>query len=76
MVFIVAEIGVNWDGDFALPIVLIEIAKSAGCNAVKFPAFNEKIVTDHHDAKRLINSTISKSNINKIDEISRDVGID
>ena len=76
MVFIVAEIGVNWDGDFELARVLMENAKNAGCNAVKFQAFNEKIVKDHPAAKRLIKSTISKSNIKKIDQISRDIGIE
>ena len=44
MVFIVAEIGVNWDGDFELARILMENAKNAGCNAVKFQAFNEKII--------------------------------
>ena len=36
MVFIVAEIGVNWDGDFQLMEKMIQSAKSAGCNAVNF----------------------------------------
>ena len=58
MVFIIAEIGVNWDGDFELARVLMENAKNAGCNAVKFQAFNEKIVKDHPAAKRLIKSAI------------------
>ena len=36
MVFITAEIGINHNGDVEIAKKLIEIAKSAGCDAVKF----------------------------------------
>ena len=36
MVFIIAEIGINHNGDLEIAKKLIEIAKKAGCNAVKF----------------------------------------
>ena len=36
MVFITAEIGINHNGDIEIAKNLIEIAKSAGCDAVKF----------------------------------------
>ena len=36
MVFITAEIGINHNGDVEIAKNLIEIAKSAGCDAVKF----------------------------------------
>ena len=36
MVFIIAEIGINHNGDLEIAKKLIEIAKNAGCNAVKF----------------------------------------
>ena len=36
MVFIIAEIGINHNGDIEIAKNLIEIAKSAGCDAVKF----------------------------------------
>ena len=36
MVFITAEIGINHNGNLAITKKLIDIAASAGCNAVKF----------------------------------------
>ena len=36
MVFITAEIGINHNGDIALAKKLIDVAKTVGCNAVKF----------------------------------------
>ena len=47
MVFVVAEIGVNWDGDFEIAKSMMENARNAGCNAVKFQSFNEDIIKDH-----------------------------
>ena len=36
MVFITAEIGINHNGDIAIAKKLIDIAKTIGCNAIKF----------------------------------------
>ena len=36
MVFIIAEIGINHNGDIEIAKKLIEVAQDAGCNAVKF----------------------------------------
>ena len=36
MVFIIAEIGINHNGDIETAKKLIDVAKSAGCDAVKF----------------------------------------
>ena len=47
MVFITAEIGINHNGDLKIAKKLIDIAKDAGCNAVKFQ-------------KRTINKVYSK----------------
>ncbi|MDE1970805.1 MAG: N-acetylneuraminate synthase family protein [Patescibacteria group bacterium] len=37
--FIVAEIGINYDGDYNQALRLIDVATDAGCNAVKFQLF-------------------------------------
>ena len=47
MLFVVAEIGVNWDGDYNLVKYLMSKAKEVGCNAVKFQSFNEDLIKDH-----------------------------
>ncbi len=74
--FLVAEIGVNWDGNFKLVEKMIQKSKDIGCNAVKFQAFNEYMIKNHPHKKRLIKSAINKENISKIDEISKSNGIE
>ena len=76
MIFVVAEIGVNWDGDFDLARDMMTAAKEAGCNAVKFQAFEDSMVKNHPQATRLIKSTISKKNIETINELAKLVGIE
>ena len=75
-VFIVAEIGVNWNGDFNLAEQMMNVAKKAGCNAVKFQAFNENLISTHPEKERLLKTSISKDNIKKIDNISKKIGIE
>ena len=76
MIFVVAEIGVNWDGDFALATSMMQNAKKAGCDAVKFQAFNERIVGNHQQKSRLLKSSISRTNVEKINSIAKSVGIE
>jgi len=74
--FIVAEIGVNWDGDYKLAKKMMNFAKKSGCNAVKFQAFDEKILRNHSQKERLLKTSISKKNIKKIDHIAKSIGIE
>lgn len=76
MFFVVAEIGVNWDGDFDLAKEMIKKAREAGCNAVKFQAYQEEIVKDHPEKSRLVKSAISKNNVETINEIAKSIGIE
>ena len=76
MIFVVAEIGVNWDGDFDLAKEIMVNAKEAGCNAVKFQAFNDDIVMKHPEKSRLLKATITKKNIEPINELAKSVGIE
>lgn len=74
--FITAEIGVNWDGNFELVEKMMLAAKNANCDAVKFQAFDEKIVKDHPEKKRLLKTSISKNNIEQINSLSKKIGIE
>ena len=76
MVFVVAEIGVNWDGNFETAKNMMKNAKSSGCNAVKFQSFDEEIIKNHPQKSRLIKSAISKNNIEDIDQLSKEIGIE
>ena len=76
MVFVIAEIGVNWDGNFELLKEMIQEAKLSGCDIVKFQAFNQEIIKEHPESERLLESSISKDNVQKINDLANDVGIE
>lgn len=76
MVFLIAEIGVNWDGDLKLVEEMISKSKEVGCNAVKFQSFTEELVKEHPKWKLLMKSSISKNNIEQINNISKKIGIE
>ena len=74
--FVVGEIGVNWDGDFELIKQMMYESKILQLRAVKFQAFTFEMVKDHPESKRLMNSSITKENVEKINDISQEIGID
>jgi len=76
VVFVVAEIGVNWDGDYELVQEMIQESKKTGCNAVKFQSFNEELIKNHPEKSRLMKSSISKNNVEKINQIATEIGIE
>ncbi len=76
MSLIIAEIGVNWDGNFTLVEEMMIQAKNSGCDAVKFQSFNKSIIGNHPEYNRLIKSSISELNIEKINEVSQRIGIE
>ena len=73
---IIAEIGVNWDGDFKLLKEMMQEAKLAGCDLVKFQAFTKEMIKDHPESERLAKSSISKENVQKINDLANEVGIE
>jgi N,N'-diacetyllegionaminate synthase len=76
LVFLVAEIGVNWDGDLELVKSMMSKAKETGFDAIKFQAYNENMIKDHPLSKRLMKSAITKNNIENINTIAKSVGIE
>jgi pseudaminic acid synthase len=76
MVFVVAEIGVNWDGNFDLAKSMMAKSKEAGASAVKFQAFNESIVKNHAEKSRLLRSSITKDNVETMNALAKSVGIE
>jgi len=76
MTFVVAEIGINWDGDLKLAREMISKSKQLGCDAVKFQAFDLEIVKNHLEKERLLRSSISQENIQKIANFAKDEKIE
>jgi len=76
MTFIVAEIGINWDGDFDLVENMIKKSKEAGCDAIKFQSFEEQQVKGHPESNRLLKSSISRKNIEQINQLAKKMGIE
>ena len=76
MVFVVAEIGVNWDGNFDLAKDMMYKSKLAGCDAVKFQAFEEELVKNHPEKSRLMKSSISEKNIKIINDLAKSIDIE
>jgi len=76
MTMIVAEIGVNWNGDLKLAKEMMIQAKKCFCDAVKFQAYNKELVKDHPKKELLLKSAISCDNIETINEIAASVGIE
>jgi len=76
LVFVVAEIGVNWDGSIELAEEMMRTAKNVGCDAVKFQAYQESMVKAHPQWQRLMKTTIKQDNIQAIDRLSKEIGIE
>lgn len=76
MVFVVAEIGVNWNGDLQLAEEMIMEAKKSNCDAVKFQCFNDDILGNHPLKNKLMRTSISKSNIEEIHKIAKKVNLE
>ncbi len=72
--FIVAEIGVNWEGNFKLLENLLSDLKKIGCHAVKSQAFSTDMIKEHPLRERLVKSAITESNVEKVNELSKKIG--
>ena len=60
MIFVVAEIGVNWNGDFKTLEDMFIKAKEYDCDAVKLQCFEEELIKNHPKSAELIKSSVSK----------------
>ena len=76
MVFLIAELGVNWDGDFDLLEKMASKSKQVGFDAVKLQSFNEQIIEQSPIRERLIKSSVLSSNIQEISDIMKKIGIE
>jgi len=88
-VYVIAEIGINHNGDFEIVRQLIDLAKSAGCDAVKFQKRTIDVVysadvlaaprespwgTNTRDQKEALE--LSEGDYDKIDNYCKKIGLD
>lgn len=79
--WIVAEAGVNWNGDRAKIVALIEAAKAAGASHVKFQAFNADFliarrgITDQNTIELLRRNELTDADLDMIQREAGRVGI-
>ena len=65
--FIVAEVGVNHNGELKKAIKMIDVAKEAGCDAVKFQTFKAKEIVKEKKLKyRYISQGVINESMNKM----------
>ena len=76
MVFVIGEIGVNWNGDFKLLKEMMEKSKEIGFDAVKFQAFEYDTIKEHPKAEVLIKTAVSEENIETVNRLANDIGIE
>ena len=74
--FLVAEIGNNWEGDLKLVESMIKNCKKLGFDAVKFQAFGKEHWKNYPQFPQLKNTSISKENIEYIDKLARKYDIE
>ncbi len=77
-ILIVAEIGNNHEGDFALAQDLIGLAAEAGAHAVKFQTFTTDQFISPHDAERFLrlkSSELSPDQFEQLAAIAADAGV-
>ena len=76
LVEVVAEIGINWEGDFELLSEMVNKSKDAGCNAIKLQAFERATCNNHPETDRLLRSSVTKDNIERIDSFAKNADIE
>ena len=72
MVFITAEIGTTWQGDYDCLNDMVGGCKEMGINAVKFQALSQEKLDKHKELKYYADASVTKRNIPRIAEICND----
>lgn len=71
-IFIIAEIGVNHNGNIELALQLIDVAKKCGADAVKFQTFNtDKLVDKNTPMAEYQKNNLKEENITQYDMIKK-----
>jgi len=71
MIFVTAEIGANWLGDYELLEFLVIACKKANINAIKLQSLTPEIISRHPELTYYESASVSPDNIEEIDKICK-----
>lgn len=71
MVFICAELGANWRGNIVILSRMVEQAKKAGCDAVKFQALSKELLGRHPEWSWYADASVHEGNVEWIDKVCK-----
>ena len=75
-VTIVAECGVNWEGDLRLAKQMIREAKQAGADAVKFQLFDERVISASPYRQRLERMILGEKECLELKKFAESVSVE
>jgi len=76
LVFITAELGTTWMGDYATLLELVSSCKNMGFNAIKLQALKEDKLLRHSELDYYKRASVCVENIDRINQICKNVGIE
>jgi len=74
--FLVAELGCNWNGNYAVAYDLIRRSKDAGFDAVKFAVFNKDHWGKSQTPEKLRSNTLTETSLRHIYGICKNIEIE
>jgi len=74
--FLVAELGCNWNGNYAVAYELMRASKEVGFNAVKFAVFDKSHWSNYPQFPTLESNALDKNNIRVLSGMAKELGIE
>ncbi len=75
-IFVAAELGANWRGDYETLKRMCRRAQLAGCDAVKLQALSPELIARHPEWEWYAGASVDKKNIDWIDKLIQNCGIE
>jgi len=76
MVFVTAEFGVNWNADFNILRSRAKKCKDLGVDAIKLQCISGEFIQTHKELPWYRNASVNEENIEEIDKICKQIGIE
>lgn len=69
LVFVTAELGTNWRGDFDILERMVDFCSEVGIDAVKFQCLNQMLLARHIELDYYRKASLNEDNVARIEEI-------